>query len=241
MIALLELDRVSAGYGAAPVLADVSLAVPPGGAVALLGRNGMGKTTTVRAIAGQTPWRTGRIRLDGQETANLPLHRLARLGVAVVPEGRRIFPTLTVRENLTAFAPRRTQGPRWTPARVWALFPELAARADSPGAHLSGGEQQMLAIGRALMTGPRLLILDEATEGLAPPLRARVWALLADLRAGGVGLVVIDQSLPDIRRLCPDALILMRGNVAWHGPSAGLDAATADRLLGLPEVSWSNF
>ncbi|MDA0654114.1 MAG: ATP-binding cassette domain-containing protein, partial [Proteobacteria bacterium] len=137
MTPLLELDRVSAGYGAAPVLTDLSLSLPAGGAMALLGRNGMGKTTAVRAVAGQTPWRTGSIRFDGRELADLPPHRLAPLGIAVVPEGRRIFPTLTVRENLTAFAPRRTKGPRWTPEQVWALFPELAARADAAGAHLS--------------------------------------------------------------------------------------------------------
>ena len=232
---LLELRGISAGYGSAQVIGDVSFSLDPGEALALLGRNGMGKTTTVRSILGQAPWRTGMTRFANQDTANLAPYRLARMGIGLVPEGRRVFPTLTVRENLAAFAVRGVQKPRWTLESVWELFPGLAARADTMGAHLSGGEQQMVAIGRALMTNPRLLILDEATEGLAVPLREQVWQCLGELRASGLTMLVIDRALTDILRLTDRAVILEKGRVVWHGSSDALaaDAATAQRFLGL--------
>jgi branched-chain amino acid transport system ATP-binding protein len=217
------------------VIDDVSFSVEPGEALGLLGRNGMGKTTTVRSIIGQAPWRSGAVRFAGQDTAGLPPYRLARLGVGLVPESRRVFPTLSVRENLTAFAARRSAKPHWTLEAVWDLFPGLAARAEAMGGHLSGGEQQMVAIGRALMTGPRLLILDEATEGLAPPLREQIWRCLGELRASGLTILVIDKHLPDVLRLTDRAVILEKGRVVWRGTSDALaaDADTSRQLLGL--------
>ena len=232
---LLELTGVSAGYGAAQVLSDVSFSVEPGEAMGLLGRNGMGKTTTVRSILGQAPWQTGTTRFAGRSTSGLPSYRIARMGISVAPEGRRVFPTLTVRENLVAFAGRGIQKPCWTLEAVWDLFPGLAARVDTMGAYLSGGEQQMVAIGRALMTNPRLLILDEATEGLALPLREKLWQCLGELRASGLTILVIDKHLPDILRFTDRAVILEKGRVVWQGLSDELaaDEATARRFLGL--------
>ena len=232
---LLEAVDLCAGYGGAQVVRDLRLAVGAGEAVGLLGRNGMGKTTTVRAVFGQTPWRRGRISFDGGDISDLAPHCLARLGIGLVPEGRRVFPTLTVRENLVAFARWRPAGPPWSLERVFDLMPALAARAGTAGARLSGGEQQITAIGRALMTGPRMLFLDEATEGLAPTLRTEVWACLTRIKAEGVALIVIDKNLAELRRLTDRNVILEKGRAAWEGTSATLaaDPAVASRLLGI--------
>ncbi len=218
---MLRVADLAAGYGQSQVLFAVSLDVGPGEVVTLLGRNGMGKTTTVRAIMGLLrPW-SGRVAFDGAPLAGLPPHRIARHGIGLVPEGRQIFPTLTVEENLVATA---RPGP-WTLARVQALFPRLAERRRSPGARLSGGEQQMLAIGRALMTNPRLLILDEATEGLAPLVRAEIWAVLARLKAQGQAILLIDKNLAAVLRLADRHVVLEKGRVVWTGSSAALAAA----------------
>lgn len=232
---LLEVTGLSAGYGGFEVVRGVRLAVAEGEAVGLLGRNGMGKTTAIRAVFGQTPWRRGRIAFDGVDLARMPAYRVARCGIGLVPEGRRVFPSLTVRENLTAFARRRPAGRSWSLARLFDLMPALAARADAKGAQLSGGEQQMTAIARALAMGPRLLFLDEATEGLAPGPRAQVWACLARIKAEGVSLVVVDKNLAELRRLADRNLILVKGRAAWEGTSDELaaDVAAASRLLGV--------
>ncbi|HEY1244349.1 MAG TPA: ABC transporter ATP-binding protein, partial [Hyphomicrobiaceae bacterium] len=183
---LLEVEDIETAYGRSKVLFGVSLAIPPRAMVTLMGRNGMGKTTTVRSIMGLTPASAGSIRLDGREIRPLPPYRVAKLGVGLVPEGRQVFPNLTARENLVATAANRSgAADPWTFDKVCALFPRLAERLDSAANLLSGGEQQMLAIGRALMTNPRLLILDEATEGLAPLIREEIWRCLARLRSAG--------------------------------------------------------
>ena len=177
---LLEVENIETCYGLSQVLFGLSLSVRPGEMVALMGRNGMGKTTTIRSIMGLTPARAGAIRFSGQDVRNLPAFRIAQLGIGLVPEGRQIFPNLSVRENLVAASGNRLDNPDpWTIEKIHALFPRLAERGGNMGGTLSGGEQQMLAIGRALMTNPRLLILDEATEGLAPLIRAEIWAVLA--------------------------------------------------------------
>jgi branched-chain amino acid transport system ATP-binding protein len=210
---MLEVAGLEAGYGRAQVLFGVDLCLAPGETLALMGRNGMGKTTTVRALMGLLrPWR-GTIAFDGASLAGLPPHRIARAGIGLVPEGRQVFPTLTVEENLIATA----RPGRWTLPRVFALLPRLAERRRFRGWQLSGGEQQMLAIGRALMTNPRLLVLDEATEGLAPQLRAQVFALLAALKAEGEAVLLIDKQLADIRRLADCIAILEKGRVVWSG------------------------
>lgn len=228
MTRLLEVEGVQAGYGSLPVLFGIDLAIEPGEAVALLGRNGMGKTTTVRCIVGLTKPSAGTIRFDGRRIDGWTADRIGRTGIALVPEGRRIFPNLSVRENLAAFAARRGgAAPPWTLDRVFSLFPRLAARAGTWRRAL-GGEQQMLAIGRALMTNPRLLILDEATEGLAPLLREEIWRVLAELSHGGLALLAIDKYVDRLVRLCARHTILERGRVAWAGASAEL---AADRGL----------
>ncbi|MFQ3622821.1 MAG: ABC transporter ATP-binding protein [Acetobacteraceae bacterium] len=227
---MLELDGVSAHYGAAQVLFEIGFGVAAGEVVALAGRNGMGKTTTIRAVLGLVA-RTGRIRFGGADVSAEPPHRIARLGVGLVPEGRQVFPTLTVRENLKATA----RGSGWDEARVFALFPRLAERAGQPARTLSGGEQQMLAIGRALMTNPRLLILDEATEGLAPLVRAEIWAVLARLKAEGQSILVVDKDVAALARLADRFVVLQKGRVAWQGGGAALlgDAALMHGMLGV--------
>jgi branched-chain amino acid transport system ATP-binding protein len=226
---LLEIEGVQAGYGGLPVLFGVDLAIEPGEAVALLGRNGMGKTTTVRCIVGLTKPTGGAIRFEGRRIDRWPADRIGRAGIALVPEGRRIFPNLSVRENLVAFAADRSGTvPPWTLDRVFSLFPRLAERAGNMGGQLSGGEQQMLAIGRALMTNPRLLILDEATEGLAPLLREEIWRVLAVLSGSGLAILVIDKYVDRLVTLCARHTILERGRVAWAGGAAEL---AADRGL----------
>ena len=233
---LLAVENLETAYGASQVLFGVSLAVHAGECVTLLGRNGMGKTTTVRSILGLTPARGGAITFRGERIEKRPADRIARMGIALVPEGRQIFPNLSVREHLVAFADNRsgTREP-WTTERVLALFPRLAERADAMGNHLSGGEQQMLAIARALVTNPYLLVLDEATEGLAPLVREEIWKCLAALKAAGQTILVIDKYIERLLRLADRHTIIERGRVAWQGSSAELDADRGlwQRYLGV--------
>ncbi|MCS4503999.1 High-affinity branched-chain amino acid transport ATP-binding protein LivF [wastewater metagenome] len=210
---MLELEGVESAYGSSRVLFGVDLTVGEGEVVSLLGRNGMGKTTTVRAITGLTPPRAGTIRFRGRRIDGRPAYRIARAGIGLVPEGRQIFPNLSVEENLVAAA----RGRGWDLAAVYGLFPRLAERRDNPGTRLSGGEQQMLAIGRALMTNPRLLILDEATEGLAPVIRSDIWACIRRLRELGQSLLIIDAGLEALLAVCDRHYIIDRGRIAWHG------------------------
>ena len=225
MSLLLEVSGLRAGYGGTPALFGVDLAVPEGGVLALLGRNGMGKTTTVRAIMGLIPPDAGAVRLGGVELAGVPPHRIARAGLGLVPEGRQIFPTLTVEENLVATAaPPRPGLPAWGLERVYGLFPRLAERRRHYGNRLSGGEQQMLAIGRALMTNPRLVILDEATEGLAPLVRADIWTAVRTLRAEGLSLLVIDKHVDILATLADRIVVLEKGRTVFVGTPADLAA-----------------
>jgi len=227
---MLELDRVCAWYSATPALFEVGFAVGEGEVVALAGRNGMGKTTTIRAILGLVD-RCGSIRFRGEEIVRAPPHRIARRGIGLVPEGRQVFPTLTVRENLLATA---RPGP-WDLAGVFSLFPRLAERQRQSARTLSGGEQQMLAIGRALLTNPHLLILDEATEGLAPLVRAEIWSVIARLKAEGLAILVVDKNVAALAALADRFVVLQKGRVAWRGDSASLlsDRALLHGMLGV--------
>ncbi|HEY7241113.1 MAG TPA: ABC transporter ATP-binding protein [Burkholderiales bacterium] len=226
---MLEVNNLETSYGASQVLFDLSFSVGEGEAVTLLGRNGMGKTTTIRSILGLTRCSKGSIAFRGERIERMASDRIARLGVALVPEGRQIFPNLSVREHLFAFAGNRSgRADPWTPERVFRLFPRLEERKENQGNQLSGGEQQMLAIGRALVTNPLLLILDEATEGLAPLLREEIWRCLERLRAEGQAILVIDKYIERLVKLADRHTIIERGRVAWHGASAELDA---DRSL----------
>ncbi len=231
---VLDVANIETCYGLSQVLFGVSLSIAPGEMVTLMGRNGMGKTTTVRSILGLTPARAGTIRFAGREIRGLPSYKVAKLGVGLVPEGRQIFPNLTVRENLVATAVARDDG-GWTLERVYELFPRLAQRETSMGNQLSGGEQQMLAIGRALMTNPRLLILDEATEGLAPLIRAEIWRCLARLKQLGLAILVIDKNVGALTRVADRHFLIERGRVVWSGASAELAAApdVQHRYLGV--------
>jgi branched-chain amino acid transport system ATP-binding protein len=234
--ALLELRDVETSYGLSRVLFGVSLTVGRGEMVSLLGRNGMGKTTTVRSIMGLTPAAAGSIRFGGEEIRLLPAYRIAKRGVGLVPEGRQVFPNLSARENLVATAANQGGAAEpWTLEKVMALFPRLAERARSMANLLSGGEQQMLAIGRALMTNPRLLILDEATEGLAPRVRDEIWRSLERLRAGGQSILVIDKNVKALTRIADRHYIIERGRVVWVGSSQQLAQAPAiqHRYLGI--------
>ncbi|HEY9214753.1 MAG TPA: ABC transporter ATP-binding protein [Ancylobacter sp.] len=223
---MLELERVEAGYAGSRVLFGVSLRVGPGEVVTLMGRNGMGKTTTVRTIIGFLKPTAGSIAFEGRPLIGLPPFRIAQAGIGLVPEGRRIFPTLTVRENLIATAATREGStPQWTLPEVYRLFPRLAERRGHLGSQLSGGEQQMLAIGRALMTNPKLIILDEATEGLAPLIRAEIWACLERLKRQGLSILVIDKDADALTRIADRHYILEKGEVAWSGDT---DAFRAD-------------
>ena len=223
---MLTLEGVVAGYGESLVLNGIGFGVGAAQVVTLLGRNGMGKTTTVRAIMGLIRPSAGHIRFDGQDITGDPSYRIAQRGIGLVPEGRQIFPTLSVEENLIATAANRTGGaPRWDLPAIYALFPRLAERRRQSGAKLSGGEQQMLAIGRALMTNPRLLVLDEATEGLAPLIRAEIWQVLAKLRAEGQAILLIDKNLAAVMRLADWHVVIEKGRVVWQGDSAALAAA----------------
>jgi branched-chain amino acid transport system ATP-binding protein len=229
---MLRLERLQAGYGGSQVLFDVSLEVGPGEVVTLLGRNGMGKTTTIRAIMGLLPTVGGRIwggdvRLDGAVVSGQAPHLIAQRGLGLVPEGRQVFPTLSVEENLLATAANRSgrAAPRWTLDAVYAFFPRLKERRGNAGGKLSGGEQQMVAIGRALMTNPRLLILDEATEGLAPLIRAEIWSVLAKLKAEGQAILLIDKNLAAVLKLADRHSLIEKGRIVWSGTSAALEAS----------------
>jgi len=220
---MLEVDGLQAAYGASQVLFGVSFAVEARQVVSLLGRNGMGKTTTVSTIMGLLPARAGEVRFEGRAIQRWPSYRVAQAGLGLVPEGRQVFPNLTVRENLVATAANRLGAAEpWTVDRVFALFPQLAARRDALGGLLSGGEQQMLAIGRALMTNPRLLILDEATEGLAPLVRAEIWRCLERLKAAGQSILIIDKNVRALTRVADRHYILEKGRIVWTGSSAEL-------------------
>jgi branched-chain amino acid transport system ATP-binding protein len=228
MAPLLAVEDLHAGYGVGSVLHGVTLEVQAGEVVSLLGRNGMGKTTTVRAIMGLLRPSRGTVRISGVPQEGRACHEVARAGIGLVPEGRQVFPNLSVEENLIATAAQRAApADPWTLRRVYALFPQLAERRRHLGGHLSGGEQQMVAIGRALMTNPELLILDEATEGLAPLVRAEIWRCLAGLKAGGQSILVIDKNIGPLKRLADRHYILEKGRVVWHGDSAELDAQAA--------------
>lgn len=227
---LLQARDLSARYGASQALFGVSVSVEPGQVVALMGRNGMGKSTTIKVICGWLPALAGRVSLAGQDVTNAPAYQMARRGIGLVPEGRRCFAPLTVRENLTAAA----RPGDWTLERVTELFPRLGERLAQTAQSLSGGEQQMLAIGRALMTNPSLLILDEATEGLAPVVRQEIWAVIQRLKAEtGLALLIVDKSLRDLRRVADRAVILERGRDVWSGQMADLTPETTDRYLGV--------
>ena len=236
MDALLEVNHLQAGYGNSQVLFDVSFAIAAGGTATLLGRNGMGKTTSIRAVLGLTPALGGTVRFCGERVDGWSADRIARMGMALVPEGRMIFPTLSVRENLIAFAGNRNHSNTpWTLERVYALFPRLQERHRHMGNQLSGGEQQMLAIGRALMTNPHLLVLDEATEGLAPLVREDIWRCLHALRAEGQSILVIDKYVQKLVQLADHHTIIERGRVVWQGGSQALEADRAvwQRYMGI--------
>lgn len=233
--ALLTLSGVDTFYGRSQVLFGMSLTVGAGEVVSLMGRNGMGKTTTVRSIMGLTPATRGSIRFAGRNIGGLPSFRVAKAGIGLVPEGRQIFPNLTVLENLIATATAGGAATPWTLARIYDMFPRLAERAGNMGHQLSGGEQQMLAIGRALMTNPRLLILDEATEGLAPLIRLEIWRCLERLKNAGQSILVIDKNLDALLRIADRHFIIEKGRMVWHGSSAEMaaDSGLHNRYLSL--------
>ena len=221
---LLELDNISTAYGHSQVLFGISLQIRQGEVVSLLGRNGAGKTTTLRSILGLTPAHQGEISFMGQRIEAMATDKIARMGIALVPEGRQIFPNLSVRENLIAFAANRNNSMTpWTLGEIYQLFPRLAERANNMGNQLSGGEQQMLAISRALMTNPHLLILDEATEGLSPLIREEIWACLRKLRAQGQTTLVIDKYVEKLLPLADQHVIMERGKIVWQGNSTALE------------------
>ena len=232
---MLRVEGLESFYGSSQALFGMALSVGAGEVVTLLGRNGMGKTTTVRSIMGLLRPRRGRVVFEDSEITGRPPHRIALAGIGLVPEGRQIFPNLTLRENLVATA-RLAGGRRaWTEERIYSLFPPLRERSASYGNQLSGGEQQMLAIGRALMTNPKLLILDEATEGLAPLVRAEIWRVLAALKAEGLAILVIDKNLEALGRLADRHCIIEKGRAVWSGTTAALqaDRSVTERFLGL--------
>jgi branched-chain amino acid transport system ATP-binding protein len=233
---MLEVRELEASYGPSQVLFGVSFRIESGKVATLLGRNGMGKTTTVRSIMGMLPCKAGSIAFDGAAISGLPSYRIAQAGLGLVPEGRQIFPNLTVRENLVATAAnRRKEKNPWNLDRVFELFTNLKSRKDNYGNQLSGGEQQMLAIGRALMTNPRLLILDEATEGLAPLIRAEIYKSIERLKAAGLSILIIDKDVKALTRVADVHYMLEKGRVVWTGNSADL-AANQDvqhRYLGV--------
>ena len=229
---MLEVRDLETAYGRSQVLFGVNLKIESSEVVSLLGRNGMGKTTTIRSIMGITPSRAGSITFLGSPIQKAPSYRIAQAGIGLVPEGRQVFPNLTVRENLVATA--RPGGP-WTLEKVFSLFPQLSDRAANYGNQLSGGEQQMLAVGRALMTNPKLLILDEATEGLAPLIRAEIYRSIERLKAEGLSILVIDKDVKALTRVADRHYILEKGRVVWSGDSAalGADASVQHRYLGV--------
>lgn len=228
---MLEFSHVSAGYGRTEVLFDVSFAVRAGEFVTVLGRNGMGKTTLVRVLMGLLPRTAGNVKFKGTELGRMPAHRVARLGLGWVPEGRHVCPNLTVRENLIATAravPMDSTSSNWTLEKIYALFPRLEERSRNLGSQLSGGEQQLLAIGRALMTNPQLLVLDEATEGLAPLIRQEVWRCLKVLREEKLAVLLIDKNIEVLSRLADRHVIVERGRVVWTGNSDEFLSARKD-------------
>jgi branched-chain amino acid transport system ATP-binding protein len=232
---MLEVRSLMTGYGDAQALFGVDLDIASGEVVTLLGRNGMGKTTTIRALMGLLPVWSGRIVFDGQDLTQAPSFERARAGLGLVPEGRLVFPTLTVEENLIATAADRFQSGRWSLERIYQVFPRLAERKRHRGNELSGGEQQMLAIGRALMTNPKLLVLDEATEGLAPLIRQDIWSCIAALKAEGEAILVIDKTIQAMTKLADRHVILEKGRVVWSGSNAQFlaDPTIIDRYLHL--------
>jgi branched-chain amino acid transport system ATP-binding protein len=224
---MLTLTNVETSYGQSQVLFGMSLHVEAGEVVTLMGRNGMGKTTTVRSIMGMTPTRAGTIQFDNTDISAWPAFKIAQAGIGLVPEGRQIFPNLSVRENLIATARQPANGAAlWTENRIFELFPKLAERAGNMGNQLSGGEQQMLAVGRALMTNPRLLILDEATEGLAPLIRTEIWQCLENLKREGQSILVIDKSVKALTKIGDRHNIVEKGRVVWSGNSDELQSST---------------
>jgi len=231
----LEVEGLETAYGLGQVLFGVSLAVRGGEVVTLLGRNGMGKTTTVRSIMGMVRSRAGTIRFGDRPLRGLPSYRVAQAGLGLVPEGRQVFPNLTVRENLVATARRSAGAEPWTLARVYGLFPQLAERSRNLGSQLSGGEQQMLAIGRALMTNPRLLILDEATEGLAPQICIGIYRAIESLKASGLSILIIDKDLRALMRIADRHYVIEKGRVVWSGASPELaeNREVRHRYLGV--------
>ncbi|WP_300061148.1 ABC transporter ATP-binding protein [uncultured Roseobacter sp.] len=229
-MSLLTLDGIEASYGPSQALFGVSLSLAEGEVCALMGRNGMGKSSTTKVICRLLKHSSGQVRFDGQDLASLPPHKAAQAGLGLVPEGRRCFPNLTVYENLIAAA---RPGP-WDVAAVTRLFPRLAERRDQSAALLSGGEQQMLSLGRALMTNPRLLLLDEATEGLAPVVRQEIWAAIRQLKAEtGMAILLVDKSLAELRQVADHAVIVERGSSVWSGAMADVTGEVADRYLGV--------
>ena len=228
---MLSVEAIETFYGQSQALFGVSLEVPEGRMVALLGRNGMGKTTTIRSILGLVPPSCGRIVFEGVDLVGLDAFKIARRGIGLVPEGRRVFGNLTVQENLVAAA---SPGP-WSLARVCGLFPQLRERAGQQGRTLSGGEKQMLAIGRALMTNPKLLLLDEATEGLAPLIRHEIWRAIGQLKAEGLALLLVDKNLQELLPLADRCVVLEKGRSVWSGAAAELaaDPALQNRHLGI--------
>ena len=221
---MLSVEKLQAGYGPAQVLFDVSFSVGAGEVVTLLGRNGMGKTTTIRTLMGLLRARGGSAQFEGEALLGRPPYRIAQRGLGLVPEGRQVFPTLSVEENLIATASTRPGMAQWTLPRVYEFFPRLAERRANMGNQLSGGEQQMLAIGRALMTNPKLLILDEATEGLAPLIRAEIWACLRRLKSDGQSILLVDKHLDALAKIADRHVVIEKGHVVWTGTSAALAA-----------------
>ncbi|MFC5523921.1 ABC transporter ATP-binding protein [Polaromonas jejuensis] len=230
MSAFLSVKSLQASYGHAQALFDISFEVGAGEVVTLLGRNGMGRSTTVKCLFGMLPVSSGSVSVGGERVDHLPSHRIARKGLALVPEGRQVFPNLTVEENLVATArdDKRSRGKAWDLDRVYVFFPRLKERRGNLGSQLSGGEQQMLAIGRALMTNPRLLVLDEATEGLAPVIRNEIWRALAELKQDGLSQIVIDKNVKALMGLADRHFVIEKGCVVWQG--------TSNDLRGQPEI-----
>jgi branched-chain amino acid transport system ATP-binding protein len=233
---LLEVEALETSYGSSQVLFGIHLSIGEGEVVGLMGRNGMGKTTTIRSIMGLTRAQRGKVKVDGVELQHLPAFRAARAGLAIVPEGRQVFRHLTVREHLLmAQPPRPAAGDAWSVDKVYALFPHLAQREQHLGTQLSGGEQQMLAIGRALMTNPRLVLFDEATEGLAPLVRHEIWAAIRTLKERGCAILLVDKNLRDVAALSDRMLVLEKGRLVWSGAPDQLcgDPALQRRYLGV--------
>ncbi|MGO4171819.1 ABC transporter ATP-binding protein [Bosea sp. TAF32] len=233
---MLSVRNLQSAYGRSQVLFDVALDIAEGEVVTLLGRNGMGKTTTVRSIMGLLAPKGGDIRFESRDVRGIAPEKIARCGIGLVPEGRQVFPTLSVRENLVATASNRLKrSSPWTLSRVYALFPRLQERAGQSARTLSGGEQQMLAVGRALMTNPKLLILDEATEGLAPVIRAEIWGCIEALKAQGQSILLIDKNINVLKRIADRHYIIEKGRTVWSGSSADLaaNAELVHRYVGV--------